>query len=624
MKKWLVFFSCVVALAIALIFFRKKIYDHFLRKNIKGYTSKEAYITMRDGVRLYTLIYQQDDGAKHPILLVRTPYSAGYYLLSNLNNYVKRKYIIVVQDVRGKFMSEGEYEDIRPYKPEKGKQDIDEATDTYDSIDWLVKNVKDNNNKVGMIGVSYPGFYAVLGGLSQHPSLKAISPQAPVCDWFIGDDIHHNGAFMLVDAVNLFNSFGKQRTGLTKDYSPGLTHPAADNYKYYMQVGALKNLALLIGDSIKFWKDVYNHPNYDEWWKERDVSGYIQHMSPNVACLFVGGMFDAEDCFGTLKLYKTTGAKTPCINKLVMGPWSHGAWANAAYDHLGNIRFGQKTVGWYQKNIEIPFFSYYLEGVGDINTIKGASVFFTGANEWKTFDRWPPKNGVDFSLYLHGDGTLSSAMPIGSNSNDFIEYTSDPRKPVPYCEDLNFTPTKNYMVDDQRFASRRPDVVSYKTDTLTQDITLAGPVIADLFASISTTDADFVVKLIDVFPYDFVYQDSIFGKGNENNYPMGGYQMLVRGEVMRGRYRNSLEKPEAFIPQKISEIKYELPDVAHVFKKGHSIMVQVQSSWFPLVDRNPQNFIDIYHCNDQDFVASQIKIYSNNNHASKIILPVLK
>ena len=598
--------------------------SHRWGKKAKGYTSREVFIPMRDGAKLFTIIYQREDTGNHPILFVRTPYSAGFYLLSNLNRYVSKGYIIVVQDVRGKFMSEGEYEDIRPYKTDKQSVQTDEASDTYDSIDWLVKNVKNNNNKVGMLGISYPGFYAALGALCNHPSLKAVSPQAPVCDWFIGDDIHHNGALMLLDAVTLFSSFGKYRPTLTKVYPEGLSHPVSDNYKFYLEVGNLKNLALLMGDSIQFWKDVYNHPDYDRWWQERDVRNYIQYFSPNVASLVVGGMFDAEDCFGTLKLHKAIDEKVHNDNRLVMGPWSHGGWADTTYDHLGNIRFDQKTSDWYQKNVEVPFFDYYLSGVGDIKKINKCNIYFTGIDEWKTFEQWPPKGKDDMPMYFNTDGSFSTNMPSDNKSGGYVQYTSDPAKPIPYSESMDFQPTKDYMVADQRFASRRPDVIVYKTDILGRDLTLAGPVVADLFASISTTDADFVVKLIDVFPESYFYNDSMYGKDDGKNYPMGGYQMLVRGEVMRGRYRNSFEKPEAFSPGKVTEIKYELPDVSHVFKKGHRIMIQVQSSWFPLVDRNPQQFVNIYNCDNKDFISSQIKIYSTAQYPSRIILPVLK
>ncbi len=606
---------------------------------VTNYTKTEVSIEMRDGIKLFTTIYKPKAEGKHPFLLNRTPYSIGPYgpdafkafWKSYSMAYLKCNYIIVNQDVRGKYMSEGEFVDVRPYNEEAHKKGasptaIDEATDTWDTIDWLLKNVKHNNGRVGVSGISYPGFYATMAALSGHPAIRVVSPQAPVTDWFIGDDFHHNGAFMAMDGFSFYSGFGKPRPVPTTKGSGGYQYYTKDNYKFYSDMGALKNLATAMGDSIKFWQDLYQHPNYDIWWQNRNTRKYVKNIPSHIATLEVGGLFDAEDCFGAWNLYKAIEQKADNNNKIVMGPWSHGGWARTGGEYLGNVRFGKKNSEWYQKNIEVPYFNYYLLDKGDIGKIHEATIFFSGANEWKSFYSWPPEGMENRDMYLsyNQSGYLLRRPAEGAGFKDYVSYTSDPMKPVPYTEDVHQHRTNEYMTDDQRFASRRPDVLVFQTDSLKQDMTLAGPVTADLWVALSTTDADFVVKLIDVFPDDFRYIDSIDGKGNGKDYPMGGYQMLVRGEIMRGRYRNSFEKPEGFEPYKATEVKYQLPDVAHVFKKGHRIMVQIQSTWFPLADRNPQQFTDIYHCDNKDFIPCDIKLFLNNKYPSKIVLPILK
>lgn len=600
---------------------------------LSHYTKQEVYIPMRDGKKLYTTIYAPKSAKEqHPILMNRTPYSIAPYGETKFKafwtnpymSYFRKEYIIVLQDVRGKMMSEGEYVDVRPYNPNKKNNDIDEASDTYDAIEWLLKNVKNNNGNVGIFGISYPGFYATMGALSQHPAMKASSPQAPVTEWFIGDDFHHNGALMVMDAFNFYSSFGKPRPKPTTTYSSGFQYYTKDAYKFYLETGPIKNLAKLMGDSVEFWKDLYAHPNYDQWWQVRNTRKYVQHIPDGVATLVVGGLFDAEDCFGAWELYKSIERKAHNNNKLVMGPWSHGGWSRNSGEYLGNVRFGSNTAKWYQENLEIPFFEYYLRGKGDINKIPEASIFFTGANEWRSFNSWPPTHHTDKEMYLHKNGTLSYTTPSTSDRSRYSEYLSDPNKPVPFTDGVITRRTSEYMTDDQRFSSYRTDVLTFTTDILNKDLSIAGAITANLFTSISTTDADFIVKIIDVFPDKFSYTDSIDGKGNGKDYPMGGYQMLVRGEIMRGKYRNSFEYPEAFTPGRITEVSYKLPDVAHVFKKGHRLMVQIQSTWFPLADRNPQQFVNIYNCDKEDFVSSLIRIYSSANHPSHIVLPVIE
>ena len=600
-----------------------------------NYTKKELYITMRDGVKLFTAIYLPKDATeKHPILINRTPYSCSPYGEQNFSAslwvrhwryYARENYIMVIQDVRGRFMSEGEFVDIRPFNPDKKTdKDVDEASDTYDTIDWLIKNISNNNGNVGVFGISYPGFYSTMAALSGHPALKAVSPQAPVTDWFKGDDFHHNGVLFIMDAFAFYaGGFGYPRPiPTTSGHGSSLKWPTNDNYQTYLQTGALKNFMALTADSIKFWKDLYAHPNRDAWWEARNPRNFVGDIKP--AMLVVGGLFDAEDCFGAWNLYKAIETKNPSshFNKLVMGPWFHGQWSTSDGTHLGNVQFGSNTSFSYQNNIEIPFFNYYLKGKGDISQISEANIFLSGANEWKHFSQWPPAESESKAIYLQGNGKLSWNRSAAKNTYD--EYISDPSHPVPYTEDVHFDRTREYMTDDQRFASRRTDVLTYETEILNDDLTLTGVVTADLKVSISSTDADFVVKLVDVFPDDFKYENATKQNSGRETYPMGGYQMLVRGEIMRGKFRNSFSNPEPFTPNKVEEVKFDLPDVAHTFKKGHRLMIQVQSSWFPLGDRNPQKFMNIYEANDNDFQKATIRIYHDETNTSKIVLPVLK
>ena len=607
---------------------------------VQHYSKQEVYITMRDGIKLFTSIYSpKDNGETHPILMLRTPYSCvpygdgKYYpFWKNYKKaYLKEGYIMVIQDVRGRWMSEGDYVNIRPLSPgadAKTKTAIDETTDSYDAIDWLVKNIPNNNGNVGVFGISYPGFYSTMAAASNHPALKAVSPQAPVTNWFIGDDDLHNGAFFVMDNFDFSSALGfgfdAPHPAPTSEPARTVGYPDHDNYNFYLNEGALPNLTKLCGDSIKFWLDLMNHPTYDAWWKERDARQATKNLQP--AMLWVGGLFDAEDNWGAWHSYMAAEQNNPgkAFNKIVEGPWFHGQWARDEGEHLGNVYFGSKTSLWYQQNIELPFFNHFLKNKADSFNLAEATVFITGANEWRNFDQWPPAGKQDKELYLQNNGKLSFTKP--GNTTGFDEYISDPAKPVPYAEEVQFARTRKYMTDDQRFAARRPDVLVFETDSLTEDITVTGSIIADLKTSISTTDADFIVKLIDVFPDDSSYnEEHIESPGDSGyQYPMAGYQMPVRMEIMRGKFRNSYEKPEPFVPGKIETVKYDLGNAAHTFKKGHRIMVQIQSTWFPLVDRNPQKFEDIYHAKDGDFIKSAISVYHNAGNVSGIILPVLK
>ncbi|HPT31444.1 MAG TPA: CocE/NonD family hydrolase [Prolixibacteraceae bacterium] len=581
------------------------------------YDKKEVYIPMRDGVKLFASVYSPKKTDKPaPVLLVRTPYNSepggekeyNIFLMAYYR-YIKEGYILVFQDVRGRYMSEGKFVNVRPFNPEKKGNDIDEASDTYDTADWLIKNVANNNGRIGVMGISYPGFYSTMAILAGHPAIKAVSPQAPVTNWFIGDDEHHNGAFFLMDNFSFYKVFGDPMTVPTRINNSKFDWNSEDNYDFFMRLGPVKNTRNYFPDSVKYWHEVLSHPNYDDWWKATDPRPYLKNVQP--AVMTVGGWFDAEDLWGTLHTYAAIEKQNPAETKniLVMGPWYHSQWAMQGGESLGNIHWGSPTCNYYHE-LEVQFFNYHLKDAGSDN-LPEATVFDTGVNSWKNFDTWPPKMVIEKNLWLQPSGKISFEQP--SVSKSFDEYVSDPMKPVPYQEDVHLRRTVKYMTDDQRFAARRPDVMVYQTDVLTEDLTLTGPVVADLFVSTTGTDADFVVKLIDVFPGEMAKP-----AGYKGEVPLGGYQMLVRGEVMRGKYRNSFENPEPFKPGKVTQVKYELPDVAHTFKKGHRIMVQIQNSWFPLVDRNPQKFVNIYECEESDFQKATMRIYHDKKYPSNL------
>jgi putative CocE/NonD family hydrolase len=592
------------------------------------YTKMEKYITMRDGKRLFTSIYlPKDQSKKYGIIMTRTPYTVAPYgeneykkTLGQNMGFAKEGYIFVYQDVRGRWMSEGNFVDVRPQiDNKKSKNDIDESSDTYDTIDWLVKNLPDNNGKVGILGISYPGFYSTASLPNAHPALKAVSPQAPVTEWFIGDDFHHNGVLFEADAFTFISNFGVPRPKpiTPAEFKNGIKYKEADNYKFYLELGALPNIKKrYYGDSVKFWDNMMAHPNYDSFWQGMNIRPHLVNIKP--ATMVVGGFFDAEDCFGALHVFKALEEQNQASHKnmLVMGPWFHGGWERGEGQFFGDQNFGSETGKWFRENVELPFFKYYVKGEGELNLPK-ATIFISGSNEWRKFSEWPPKNTVQKSLYLHANGKLS--FDAAENGGAFDEYISDPNAPVPYQDGIQARRTREYMLDDQRFASRRPDVKVYQTEELKDDITLTGPVMADLFSSTTGTDADYVVKLIDVFPDDYPEP-----KPNPKGVTLAGYQMLVRGEIFRGKFRNSFEKPEPFTPGKVTEVKYALPDVAHTFKKGHRIMIQVQNSWFPLADRNPQKFEDINQAKDSDFQKATMRIYHDASAKSAVQVTVLQ
>lgn len=581
------------------------------------YTKTEQQIPMRDGVKLFTSIYApKDQSQKYPIMLNRTPYSVSPYgantykdALGPSENFQKEKFIFVYQDVRGKFMSEGEWVEVRPYKPKKnGPKDIDESSDTYDTIEWLLKNVPNNNGRVGMWGISYPGFYTSMGVIDAHPALKAASPQAPIADWFIGDDWHHNGTFFLPHAFNFYATLGKPRPEPTKEFPPRFVHGTPDGYRFFLDMGPLANAnTKYLKGEIAYWNELMSHPNYDDYWQARNIRPHLRNIKTPV--MTVGGWFDAEDLFGALNTYKTIEETNPgARNTLVMGPWFHGGWARSDGDVLGGVSFGQKTSLAYRETVELPFFNCLLKDICN-RELAEATVFETGSNQWRHYDSWPPKNVESRELFFNANGGLSFGASAGASA--FDEYVSDPAHPVPFINNIAIGMTREYMTEDQRFAATRPDVLVYRTDVLDRDVTLAGPIKATLFVSTTGTDSDFVVKLIDVFP-------------DSAPETMGGYQMLVRGEPMRARFRNSFSKPEAMEPGKITKIEFTLPDVNHAFQRGHRIMVQIQSSWFPLVDRNPQKFVDIYRATEADFQKSTQRVYHAGANASRLTVNALK
>ncbi|HET9478326.1 MAG TPA: CocE/NonD family hydrolase, partial [Pyrinomonadaceae bacterium] len=498
---------------------------------------------------------------------------------------------------------------VRPHNPKKsGPKDIDESTDAWDTIDWLLKNVPTNNGRAGMWGISYPGFYTSMGVIDAHPALKAASPQAPIADWFIGDDFHHNGALFLPHAFNFFATLGKPRPQRTTEFPPRFVHGTPDGYRFFLDLGPLPNAnRKYLKGEIAFWNDLMNHPNYDDYWQARNIRPHLRNIKP--AIMTVGGWFDAEDLFGALETYKAIEAANPgARNTLVMGPWFHGGWARSDGDMLGSVSFGQKTSLAYREATELPFFNCLLKDKCD-RQLPEATMFETGSNQWRTYDSWPPKNVESREIYFNAVGGLTFTPPQGSD--EFDEYVSDPARPVPFINNIAIGMTREYMVDDQRFAATRPDVLVYQTGVLDRDVTLAGPIKATLYVSTSGTDSDFVVKLIDVYP-------------NSAPETMGGYQMLVRGEPMRARFRNSFSKPEAMSPGKVTKVEFVLPDVNHAFLRGHRIMVQVQSSWFPLVDRNPQKFVDIYQATEADFQKATQRVYRAGANASRLTVSVLK
>ncbi len=589
----------------------------FVRNN---YTKFEYRIPMRDGVNLFTQVYVPKDASPanlYPMLMQRTCYSIAPYGLDNYSkslfysrNMMYEKYIFVDQDVRGRYMSEGEWTNMTPQKTiKKSNKDVDESTDTYDTIDWLVKNINNTNGKVGMYGISYPGFYSAAGALSGHPALVAVSPQAPVSDFFF-EDFHHNGAFTLGYGLT-FPVFGLQHSQPTTSDWFSNSYPKIaikDGFDWYKKQTPLSEFGKNYPDNF-FWKEHVDHPNYDEFWQSRSIIPHLKDKKNMPAMMMVGGWFDAEDVLGPLNIYKTLEKSNGgSYNTLVMGPFGHGEWASETGNHMhSNIYFGDSISTFYQRQIEIKFFNHFLKGKGDGNTgLPEAYLFDTGKKEWMKYAKWPISTAKKVKYYFNSEGQLTTSKSLG-----FSEYLSDPNKPVPYTENnkqvLGFTP-RAYMSEDQRFAGRRPDVLVFETPVLENNVTIGGEIMAKLLVATTQTDADWFVKLIDVYPENLPNTPY-----TPSAVVLGGYQQMVRSEIMRSRFRNSFSKPEPMIANQPTKIDFRLQDVLHTFKKGHKIMVQVQSTAFPLFDINPQKYVpNIYKAQKSDFKKAIHKVYAES------------
>ncbi|MDB4582335.1 CocE/NonD family hydrolase [Draconibacterium sp.] len=595
------------------------------------YSKAEYFVEMRDGVKLYTIVYTpKDDSKKYPLLMNRTCYNiSGYhnFKLRTPSAYLIRDgYILVYQDVRGRYMSDGTFDNMRPNiagNDVPNKKDIDESSDTYDTIDWLVKNIKGNNGRVGIYGISYPGYYSAASLPDAHPALKAVSPQAPIADFFF-DDFHHHGAY-LQSYTAAFAVFGYQKDTLTDKmwFRDKLMRfygqQVADGYDFHLELGPLKNVTEKYHHDNFFWQQIVEHPNYDEFWQKRSILPHLKNITP--AVMTVGGWFDAEDLYGPLNIYKTIESENPAAkNTIVMGPWTHGGWAwEPGKQTVNHIYFGDSISTFYQKEIERSFFRSHLKDDGEMN-LPEAYMFDTGIKEWKKYDEWPPQDVEPVTFSFGKNGKLLIDKP--TDPDLAFSYVSDPAKPVPYrstTEGLIFTP-HDFITDDQRHASRRTDVLTFKTDTLKEDVTIAGEILASLVVSMTGTDADFVVKLIDVYPQDHKNYEH-----NPKNIKMGGYQQLVRHEVFRGRFRDSYEFPKPFEPNTPTNVTVPLQDILHTFKKGHRIMIQIPSTWFPYIDRNPQKYVDnIYKADEEDFIKSEIKVHGASVVKAGGDLPNLK
>ncbi len=605
-----------------------------------NYTKRELMIPMRDGVKLFTSIYEpKEKSQKYPILMSRTPYSVAPYGKDSSGNeqfkmslgpddlFAREGYIFVYQDVRGRWMSEGKFVDVRPELAQYKPGTTDESTDTYDTIDWLIKNIPNNSGSVGTYGISYPGFYTSVGEINSHPALKACSPQAPVSDWFHGDDMHHNGALFLAQNYWFYTGF-QPMPGPTSDRNyikPWIGRNTLDGYDFFLKTGGLKEVADSyvqgIGARQPYWDDMMPHPTYDQYWKDRNALTHLNGIK--CATMTVGGWYDNEDLYGALRTYEHIEKQNPGIfNVLVVGPWSHGGWARSDGDWLGTAYFGSKTAEYYRANIELPFFNHFLKDKGDISNLKEVNVFDTGSLEWKSFDGFDPPATAGRPLYLTINGGLSFTKPAAAGSD---EYVSDPMNPVPYTQKITRNYPRDFMTEDQRFASTRPDVLVYQTEPLDADLTVAGSIKPELFISSSGTDSDFVVKLIDVFPDDYRYPARVRPPEDSawSVFFPGGYEMLLRGEPMPARFREGFEKQVPLTPNTVTRLSFVMPGITHTFKRGHRIMVQIQSTWFPLVARNPQKFVPNYQmATANDFQKAVERVFFGGKNASAVLLPV--
>lgn len=584
----------------------------------EGYEKTNAMIPMRDGVKLNTDIYVPKSArGPLPFLLLRTPYGidgSGQMLGSYLKELAEEGYIFVFQDIRGRFKSEGQFVMLRPPRNTKDSKTIDESSDTNDTVEWLIKNMANNNSRVGVMGISYGGWLTVMAMLDPHPAIKAVSPQASPADMFLGDDFHHNGAFRL--------SYGFEYVALmeTAKTNYNFTFDRYDTFEWYLNLGALSNAnEKYFHGKLPTWNDFVEHPNYDEFWQRQGAAPYLNRVT--VPTLNVAGWWDQEDFYGPLKIYELLEKHdSKNLNYLVVGPWNHGGWAGGPGDKLGRIEFDSPTGAYFREKVQAPFFNYYLKDKGKLE-LPEAHTFQTGANRWQSYDAWPPRKNVsDRNLYFHSNGKLSFDQPAGNGDKEFDSYISDPSNPVPYRHrpiEATYSPLGSgwpaWLVEDQRFANRRPDVISWQTDTLQEDVVITGEIIAHLFASTSGTDSDWIVKVIDIYPDDY-----------QKNPKMGGYQLMVANEVFRGRFRKSFEKPEAIVADQVNEYVISLHGTDHRFLKGHRIMVQVQSSWFPIIDRNPQKYVEnIFKAKDSDYQKATQRVFRSKQFASHLKIPVI-
>jgi len=576
------------------------------------FDKREVAIPMRDGVELFTSIYTpKAAGGALPILLSRTPYSAAPYgadayprMLGPGVGFADAGYIFVTQDVRGRYRSGGRFVHMTPHKAVKrGARDVDESTDTWDTIEWLVRHVQGNNGRVGLWGISYGGFFAIAGMIDAHPALKAVSPQAPQADWFLGDDTHHNGAFFLASTFNFMMMCGRRGTGPSMTCGAPFDFGGDDGYRFFLEMGPLATAERkYFKGTSPGWTDMMRHGTYDEFWRSRAILPHVRGIRP--AVLTVGGVYDANNYYGALHLYRALEAQSPGTDHaIVIGPWLHGQWARDPGETAGRLSFGSRTAETYQRDILLPFFEGHLKRDG-MGAHPKAWVFETGRNVWRTFDRWPPPAATTRAIHLGASGALSEAPPVGNAGRGFEEWVSDPATPVPFTGGTGTDMDPDYMAQDQRFGAGRPDVVIYRGDVLEADVTIAGPVTPTLFVSSTGTDGDWVVKLIDVHP--------------------DGFQELVRGDVVRAKFRTSLRRPVPLVPGEVTRLDFEMPDVLHTFRRGHRLLVQVQGSWFPLVDRNPQTFVDIYRAKPSDFRRATQRVYRSAAHPSRLTVQVLR
>ncbi len=575
------------------------------------YQKREVAIPMRDGLKLFTAIYAPRDRSRpYPILLTRTPYSSGPYgpeiyarLLGPGPRFAEAGYVFVSQDVRGRYRSEGHFVHMTPNRSVKsGNHDVDESTDTYDTIEWLIKNVAGNNGRVGLWGISYGGFFAAEGLIGAHPALKAVSPQAPQADWFLGDDTHHNGAFFLTSTFNFMAACGRLGTGAAMTCGKPFDFGTTDGYQFFLGLGSLANAdARYFKGQVPGWTEMMEHGSYDAFWRARNILPHLKNVKP--AVLTVGGWYDANNFYGALHVFEAIERQSPGTdNAIVIGPWYHGQWARDSGRTVGKLDFGINSSEEYQSRILFPFFEGHLKGTGWAGHPK-AWVFETGSNHWRTYDTWPPKESAPRSIYLGAGKTLSFSSPRAGSGPEYEEWATDPAHPMPFVPANSTDMDPDYMAQDQRFADGRADLVTYHGEPLTEDFTIAGPVSPELYVSTTGTDGDWVVKLIDVHP--------------------DGFQELVRGDVIRAKFRTSFAKPEPLVPGQVTKLDFVMPDVFHTFPRGHRLLVQIQGSWFPLVDRNPQRFVDIYRAVESDFQKASQRVYRSPSQSSRIVVNVV-